>query len=175
MLAVGAMAGCGGVGKSLGYGKQSPDEFAVVRNTPLTIPPDYSLRPPRPGAQRPQDETIRQKAENTVFTRAGKTDDVSSRLESDGEYELLRKADALETNPNIKREIKEEFTIYAQESESFFEDLLFWRAEQPLGESIDAQEEAQRLNENTALGLPPNSGDTPVIERRERAIFEGIF
>ena len=96
-------------------------------------------------------------------------------MESDGEYELLRQADALETNPNIKREIKEEFTIYAQESESFFEDLLFWRAEQPLGESIDAQEEAQRLNENTALGLPPNSGDTPVIERRERAIFEGIF
>ncbi len=175
MLAVGAMAGCGGVGKSLGFGKQSPDEFAVVRNAPLTLPPDYTLRPPRPGAQRPQEETIRQKAENTVFTRAVETNDPSSQLESEGEYALLRQAGALETNPNIKREINEEFTIYAQESESFFEDLLFWRAEQPLGESIDAQEEAQRLNENAAMGLPPNSGDTPVIERREQAIFEGIF
>jgi len=175
MLAVGAMAGCGGVGKSLGYGKQSPDEFAVVRNTPLTLPPDYSLRPPRPGAQRPQVETIRQKAKNTVFTRAVETDDSSSRLESEGEHALLRQADALETNPNIKREINEEFTIYVQEGEGFFEDLLFWQAKQPLGESIDAQEEAQRLNENAALGLPPNSGDTPVIERREQGIFEGIF
>jgi len=175
VLAVGAMAGCGGVGKSLGFGKQSPDEFAVVRNAPLTLPPDYSLRPPRPGAQRPQEETIRQEAENTVFSSAGETDGASSRLESEGENALLRQADALETNPNIKREINEEFTIYAQEGEGFFESLLFWRAEQPLGESIDAQEEAQRLNENAALGLPPNTGDTPVIERREQAIFEGIF
>lgn len=175
MLAVGGLAGCGGVGKSLGFGKQSPDEFAVVRNAPLTLPPDYTLRPPRPGAQRPQEEPIRQQAENTVFNRDSEADVASSRLESEGEYALLRQADALETNPNIKREINEEFTIYAQEGEGFFESLLFWRAEEPLGESIDAGEEAQRLSENAALGLPPNTGDTPVIERREKAIFEGIF
>lgn len=175
MLAVGAMAGCGGLGKSLGFGKQSPDEFAVVRNAPLTLPPDYSLRPPRPGARRPQEETIRQQAENTLFNRTSETDGASSRLESEGEYALLRQADALETNPNIKREINEEFTIYAQEGEGFFESLLFWHDEEPLGESINAGEEAQRLNENAALGLPPNTGDTPVIERREQAIFEGIF
>ncbi len=175
LLAVGGMAGCGGVGKSLGFGKQSPDEFAVVRNAPLTLPPDYTLRPPRPGAQRPQEETLRQQAENTVFNRESETDGASSRPESEGEYALLRQADALETNPNIKREINEEFTIYAQEGEGFFESLLFWRADEPLGESINAGEEAQRLNENAALGLPPNTGDTPVIERREQALFEGIF
>lgn len=175
LLAVGGMAGCGGVGKSLGFGKQSPDEFAVVRNAPLTLPPDYTLRPPRPGAQRPQEETLRQQAENTVFNRENETDGASSRPESEGEYALLRQADALETNPNIKREINEEFTIYVQEGEGFFESMLFWRADEPLGESINAEEEAQRLNENAALGLPPNAGDTPVIERREQAIFEGIF
>ena len=27
----------------------TPDEFAVVRNAPLIIPPDYSLTPPAPG------------------------------------------------------------------------------------------------------------------------------
>ncbi|MDA0228968.1 MAG: DUF3035 domain-containing protein [Proteobacteria bacterium] len=169
------MAGCGGVGKSLGFGKQSLDEFAVVRNAPLTLPPDYSLRPPRPGAQRPQEENLRTQAENAVFSRENETDGASPRLESEGEYALLRRADALETNPNIKREINEEFTIYAQEGEGFFESLLFWQAEQPLGVSINAEEEAQRLNENAALGLPPNTGDTPVIERRDQALFEGIF
>jgi len=40
------LAGCtsGGI-----TGRQSPDEFAVARNAPLVIPPDFSLAPPRPG------------------------------------------------------------------------------------------------------------------------------
>ena len=43
------------------------------------------------------------------------------------------------------------------------------------GEIIDPEAEQQRLRENQALGRDPTVGDTPVIERRERAIFEGIF
>ncbi len=175
MLAVASMAGCGGVGKSLGFGKQSPDEFAVVRNAPLTVPPDYTLRPPRPGAQRPQEAPLRQQAEDSVFNRENSGASATARPESAGEYALLSQADALETNPNIKRVINEEFTIYAQETEGFFESLLFWRAEEPLGESVDAGEEAKRLSENAAMGLPPNAGETPVIERREKALFEDIF
>ena len=34
-------------------GKRSPDEFAVVRRAPLILPPDYGLRPPRPGETGP--------------------------------------------------------------------------------------------------------------------------
>lgn len=35
--------------------RKRPDEFAVARQAPLVIPPDFSLRPPQPGAPRPQD------------------------------------------------------------------------------------------------------------------------
>ena len=173
MLAGIGLAGCGGVGESLGFGKQVPDEFAVVRNAPLTMPPDLALRPPRPGAQRPQEQPLRQQAENSLFDR--ESDAAAARPESLGETALLRQADALDTNPNVRRQINEEFTIYAQESEGFFESLLFWRADEPLGEAVDAKEEARRLSENAAVGLPPTAGDTPVIERREQALFEGIF
>jgi hypothetical protein len=34
-------------------GKRAPDEFAVVRRAPLIVPPDFDLRPPDPGAPRP--------------------------------------------------------------------------------------------------------------------------
>ena len=71
--------------------------------------------------------------------------------------------------------INEEFTIYAQESEGFFKSLLFWRDDEQLGETVDAQGEAQRLSENAAMGVPPNTGETPVIERRDKALLEGIF
>jgi hypothetical protein len=33
--------------------KRAPDEFAVVKRAPLIVPPDFDLRPPDPGAPRP--------------------------------------------------------------------------------------------------------------------------
>ena len=39
-----ATSGCGAFGK-----RTSPDEFAVARNAPLIIPPDFSLTPPVAG------------------------------------------------------------------------------------------------------------------------------
>jgi len=38
-----------------GLDRARPDEFAVARQAPLVIPPDYALVPPQPGAARPQD------------------------------------------------------------------------------------------------------------------------
>ena len=50
-----SLVGCGGMQSALGLGKSPPDEFAVVTKAPLVVPPDFSLRPPRPGAPRPQE------------------------------------------------------------------------------------------------------------------------
>ena len=46
------LAGCGG---GSGLNRVRPDEFAVARQAPLVIPPDFALSPPRSGAPRPQD------------------------------------------------------------------------------------------------------------------------
>ncbi len=45
------LASCG----SNGLNRNRPDEFAVARQAPLVIPPDFALSPPQPGAPRPQD------------------------------------------------------------------------------------------------------------------------
>src|SRR5689334_7871027 len=50
MVAALALGGCGGVRQTLGLVRNSPDEFAVVAKPPLTLPPDFGLRPPVPGA-----------------------------------------------------------------------------------------------------------------------------
>jgi hypothetical protein len=46
-----SLAACAGSGLD----RARPDEFAVARQAPLVIPPDYALVPPQPGAARPQD------------------------------------------------------------------------------------------------------------------------
>ncbi len=53
--AMAALSACAHT-KATGFGnRNAPNEFAVTRQPPLTIPPDYALRPPRPGAPRPQE------------------------------------------------------------------------------------------------------------------------
>ena len=43
-----------------------PDEFAVESRAPLTIPPDFDLRPPSPGAPRPQEKASNQQAKQAI-------------------------------------------------------------------------------------------------------------
>ena len=45
-----------------------PDEFAVESRAPLTIPPEFDLRPPQPGAPRPQDVTAAERARKVIDT-----------------------------------------------------------------------------------------------------------
>ncbi len=62
------LSGCTGLRRAVGLDQAGPDEFAVESRAPLTIPPDYDLRPPTPGAARPQEVTAADKARKVVDT-----------------------------------------------------------------------------------------------------------
>ena len=62
------VAGCGSKsGNIFGFEKSAPDEFAIVKRAPLTLPPDYGLRPPRPGLARPQAVSPRDEAQQSLL------------------------------------------------------------------------------------------------------------
>ena len=58
------LAGCGSSGL---LSRERPDEFAVSRQAPLVVPPDFSLTPPNPGAPRPQDNDASSQALDALF------------------------------------------------------------------------------------------------------------
>lgn len=63
-----ALAACGGPkGGVFAQRKGGPNEFVVGRAAPLTVPPDYALVPPRPGAPRPQDADSSTQALSAMF------------------------------------------------------------------------------------------------------------
>jgi DUF3035 family protein len=62
------LGGCGEFRKAIGMDRVGPDEFAVESRAPLTIPPDFDLRPPQPGAQRPQETTAADRARKVIDT-----------------------------------------------------------------------------------------------------------
>ncbi len=58
------LAACGGSGI---FNRDRPDEFAVQRQAPLVVPPDFSLTPPAPGAPRPSEGTASEQALEALF------------------------------------------------------------------------------------------------------------
>jgi hypothetical protein len=67
VLAAGAacmLAGCGGGGLK---NRMRPDEFAVARQAPLVVPPDFALVPPRPGEPSPATADSRSQALQALF------------------------------------------------------------------------------------------------------------
>jgi hypothetical protein len=59
------LAACGAGGGV--FNRDRPDEFAVQRQAPLVVPPDFTLTPPAPGAPRPTEGTAAEQALEALF------------------------------------------------------------------------------------------------------------
>ncbi|MXP40124.1 DUF3035 domain-containing protein [Altererythrobacter soli] len=59
------LASCGTGGGILN--RERPDEFAVQRQAPLVVPPEFQIVPPAPGAPRPAEGTAAQQALQALF------------------------------------------------------------------------------------------------------------
>ena len=58
------LSACGSTGL---FNRNRPDEFAVQRQSPLVVPPDFSLSPPKQGQPRPADESLQQQTLDALF------------------------------------------------------------------------------------------------------------
>jgi hypothetical protein len=170
------LAGCGGdsLGHTLGFIHDPPDEFAVTTRAPLAMPPSFSLPPPMPGAIRPQEQSERAKAELALVPQmalGGPTEGSSSA----GQQALVQAAGPPAPSA-IRAEVDQEANQEkASAAGGLGSKLLFWRKPQPPGIVVDPTKEAQRLRENAALGQNQDTGDTPIVQPKERAWLQGIF
>lgn len=174
------LAGCGGeVGEVLGFERDpsGPDEFAVVKRAPLTLPPDFGLRPPSDGQEDLNVVSPRSTARRAVLgeelTPRQQQRVAQARIEqgqAPSEVALLTQASALNTDPEIRKIVDEESDAIARESDTFVNDLIFWREPPEPGAVVDADEEARRLQENASLGRPVTDGVTPTISTEDDGI-----
>ncbi|MGF7208162.1 hypothetical protein GGE65_002747 [Skermanella aerolata] len=179
-LALGALAlsGCGLSRQTFGLDRAPPDEFSVLTRAPLAVPPEYKLRPPVPGAPRPQEADTREQAASAVFgstpqTRQQAAD--TAKPTTSGESAFLNQAGAVDVQPGIRTTVNRDAVTAANQDTRFIDSLLFWQKQEPPGTVVNAKEEQQRLRENAALGKPVTEGSTPTIERRRKAPLEGLF
>lgn len=174
------VAGCSGVRKQLGLNRSAPDEFRVVSRAPLTVPPEFSLRPPQPGAPRPQVGTTRDQARRAVVGSDGRaitglTASGQTVQRTAGETSLLKQAGSDKSAPDIRFLVDSESNRINEESEDFLRKLIFWQKKDPPGVVVDANAETKRLQENATLGRTVTAGESPTIKREGKALFEDIF
>ncbi len=79
------LSACGG---GLISSRDRPDEYAVQRQAPLVIPPDFQIVPPAPGAPRPAEGTAAQQALEALFPPQTRSAVESSALSQAGEAEV---------------------------------------------------------------------------------------
>lgn len=156
-----SLAACAKAKDTLGLTRESPDEFAVVKRAPLEMPPDYALRPPRPGQPRPQEMTTKEEARTAVIGAP------SEKLEgyTKGEMSLLGQAGAGAADPSVRAKVDAETPVYAEKSKPVVQRLLGTGDPQGPANVVNATKEAKRLQENAKQGKSVTAGETPSVER----------
>ena len=98
------LTSCSTMRKTFGVDKTPPDEFAVVERAPLTVPPDFNLVPPQPGAPRPQELRTTAQAQQLVI---GNNAPVTTKDMSSAERSLLSQAGAGNVNAQIRQDLRQ--------------------------------------------------------------------
>lgn len=146
ITALALLASCSNAKETLGLTKQAPDEFAVVKRAPLAMPPEYSLRPPKPGAPRPQELEPSAEARQAIF---GTEASQQAGYYSEGESILLRDAGVNEEqmDPAIRQQVDNETQETVDANQPVVDKLLNYTGmgSDSKASVIDPVEEAERL------------------------------
>jgi hypothetical protein len=140
------MSGCSSAASALGMTKVTPDEFRVVTKAPLTVPPDYAMRPPTPGEPRPQELQPESAARNTLLGAR------NAQARSEGEKLLATKAGGDKADPLVRYVVDDEFGDLAHKEPSFADRVMFWRKDKPVADPATV---AATNAANTSVPLDP--------------------
>ena len=144
-----ALGACGGLRQSIGLTKVVPDEFLTVSTAPLSVPPEYGLRPPAPGQPRPQELAPESAARQILLGQR------QSITRTPGEQALVTAAGADRADPLARYVVDDEFGDIAHKEESFASRVLFWRRDDAATQAPTVSQTAQGAVTIDAAPRPP--------------------
>ncbi len=139
-------------------GSNAPDEFRVVRKAPLSVPPEYNLRPPATGESIPVELQRDDQARAILFGER-----IGSKA-SEGERLLVRKAGGEAIDPTVRAQVDYDATGTLRKGASLSDKILFFKSKDEKALILDPENEAARMDQefiDNATG-----GESVIIERR---------
>ena len=178
-----ALAACSNtdVRDTLGINKAAPDEFVVVSRPPLSVPPEFDLRPPRPG-EAPRVPAADAQARSTLLgsesqpALSGETSVApvtSADAPSSAAANFLSRAgvDAADEQIRTKLTTDSVTPVQNENAESLYEEIIGSQKKEPV---LDPEKETERLKQNKEQGKPANEGDVPTQEDKP-SVIDTIF
>ena len=161
------LSSCSKVRESAGVTRKSLDEFVVIENPPLVIPPDFNLLPPEQLEEKNIENLERELAQEILF---GLDDNkTNEKIQITTMTNILTKADALDINSSIRQEINEDFYQEIDTKSVFnieFENEV---------DVLDAIKESKRIREKNFTGESIAEGEVPIkkeiIKKKKRFIL----
>ncbi len=169
-LVLTSCSGGSGVRESLGLKKSAPDEFMVISRPPLSVPPEFNLRPPAEAGSTATSD-ISKRAKEVLFDQQSAQ---RSGAQTRGEKNLLNRTQT-SANPDIRTLLEQENKAAApavpEEEKGFLDDILepiIPKKEDPL---VDVEKEEERLTKNKREGKPVTEGETPTLGGESKGLL----
>ena len=124
---------CAKVRESAGVNRKNIDEFSIIENPPLVIPPDFNLLPPDQLEEKNLDKAESDLAKEILF---GLEDETNNNSEFSTMESILSESNADETNDSIRDEIDEQFASEKRSMSKSWDDEM---------EILDSIAESERI------------------------------
>lgn len=165
----------GNVKETLGLSRKAPDEFRVYARPPLTIPPEFALRPPGTATDAQTMVPAHVQAQEAVLESGNepakpKKKKSAAATASSADTQFLKRAGAEGATSNVRAAIEGEKDMDIAVKDDRY--LLNPAAgSEPI---VDAKKEADRLKQNKAAGKAATEGETPVVQSKEKGILGSL-
>ena len=160
---------CQSTSNALGLRKDAPNEFNILTNAPLVVPPEYNLRPPRPGESSTTNNYSQKAARDALI---GSVDPAEP---TRGEVVFMTRAGATRANPEIRLQLDGQNSV-ERKSDSFANRVLFFsdgvqRDSEGNPVPLDSETERRRLE---GVERVTGGGDVTITRKPGRAKLPGL-
>ncbi len=134
---------CNSVRDSAGVNRKVIDEYAVIENPPLVIPPNFNLLPPEQMESKDIDDTDSELAKEILFG----LEDNNSQINSNNSLinEIINETEADKVDDNIRSTINQEFAG----EKSSIEDEISFENENELDNAIETTKKNANSDKKT--------------------------
>ncbi len=163
------LSSCSNIRESAGVTRKSIDEFQVIKNPPLIIPPDFDLVDPDQLQQQSIEDVDKELAKEILFGLDEKEQNTEKQLSTMNE--ILSQANATDVSNDIRKEFDQEFS-QEKKTDNVFQ--IDWKNEE---EVLDAVKESERIRDKNFRGEKISEGEVSTkkekikVKKKKRFFF----
>ena len=149
---------CSKVRESAGVNRKSIDEFAVIENTPLIIPPDFNLLPPDQLEEKNLENEESELAKEILFGLEEDTE--TNNLELSTMENILNQSMAEGIDNSIREEIDEQFASEKKSTSKSWDNEM---------EILDSIAESERLRNELLNDELKSNEEIPTVKIKDKS------